>query len=324
MSLAEAREKAFELRRIARNGGNPKVRTREDEGKTTTFKELACLVHERKFKDNKNNGKHIAQWIRTLETYAFPTLANLTVSEIHQDDIEAVLDPIWTAKPETARRVLQRISTVFDFACGRGYRTTGNPATEMLSSMRPQRQKAEHFKALDYHDLPELTAKLLSQNAVGALALRLTILTAERSASVRFAQWDHFDDALTEWTIPAELIKTRNEFVVPISTHARKVLLAQDAISVFGGVVDHHCVFHAQASEIASLRRVRRDGCGDCRFAQSGRARNHRHFTGLEQVFYDKWSVDTWPKLTGFAHSRRRIRLVVGGRGFHGQSFVSG
>jgi hypothetical protein len=114
VSLAEAREKAFELRRIARNGGNPKVRTREDEGKATTFKELACLVHERKFKDNKNNGKHIAQWIRTLETYAFPTLANLTVSEIHQDDIEAVLDPIWTTKPETARRVLQRISTVFD------------------------------------------------------------------------------------------------------------------------------------------------------------------------------------------------------------------
>lgn len=226
VSLAEARDKAFELRRIARSGGNPKVRTREDEGKATTFEEIAHQVHERKFKDNKNNGKHIAQWIRTLETYAFPTLGNLTVSEIHQDDIEVVLDPIWTTKPETARRVLQRISTVLDFACGRGYRTTGNPATGMLSSMRPQRQKSEHFTALDYHDLPELMGKLISHNAVGALALRLTILTAVRSASVRLARWSHFDDALTEWTIPAELMKTRNEFIVPVSTHARKVLLS--------------------------------------------------------------------------------------------------
>ncbi|WP_375263552.1 tyrosine-type recombinase/integrase [Palleronia sp.] len=226
VTLAEAREKAFELRRIARSGGNPKVRTREDEGKATTFEELAKIVHERKFKDNKNNGKHIAQWLRTLETYAFPTLGGLTISEIHQDDIEAVIDPIWTTKPETARRVLQRISVVFDFACGRGYRTTGNPATGMLSSMRPQRQKTQHFSAMDYHDLPELMEKLARQTVVGALALRFTILTALRSGSVRNACWDQFNELLTEWTIPAELMKTRNEFVVPITTHAREVLLA--------------------------------------------------------------------------------------------------
>jgi integrase len=226
VSLAEAREKALDLRRIARSGGNPKVRTREDEGKATTFKELACLVHKRKFKDNKNNGKHVAQWIRTLETYAFPKLGGLTVSEIHQDDIEAVIDPIWTTKPETASRVLQRISVVLDFACGRGYRTTGNPATGMLSSMRPQRQKTRHFSAMDYHDLPELMEKLSKQTVVGALALRLTILTALRSGSVRNARWDQFDTALTEWTIPPELMKTGKEFVVPITTHTRKVLLA--------------------------------------------------------------------------------------------------
>lgn len=229
VTLAEAREKAFELRRIARSGGNPKVRTREDEGRATTFAELAALVHTRKFKDNKNNGKHVAQWIRTLETYAFPSLGNLTVTEIHQDDIEAVVDPIWTEKPETARRVLQRISVVFDFACGRGYRTAGNPATGLLSSMRPQRQQVTHFSAMDYHDLPELMEKLNEQKVVGALALRLTILTALRSGSIRSASWDHFDDVLTEWTIPAELMKTREEFVVPITTHAREVLLAARA-----------------------------------------------------------------------------------------------
>lgn len=189
VSLAEAREKAFELRKIARRGGNPKVRTREDEGKATTFEELARKIHERKFKDNANNGKHIAQWIRTLETYAFPSLGQLTVSEIHQDDIEAVLEPIWITKPETARRVLQRISTIFDFACGRGYRTTGNPATGMIATMAPQRQKPEHFSAIDYHDLPELMEKLATSNSIGALALRFTILTALRSGSVRFAEW---------------------------------------------------------------------------------------------------------------------------------------
>ncbi|HJO50434.1 MAG TPA: integrase arm-type DNA-binding domain-containing protein [Sulfitobacter pontiacus] len=226
VSLAEAREKATELRRIARSGGNPKVKTREDEGKSITFKELAHLVYERKFKNSNNHPKHIVQWIRTLETYAFPTLGDLAVSEIHQDDIETVLDPIWTTKPPTASRVLQRISVVFDFACGRGYRTTGNPAAGILSTMRPQQQTAKHFPAIDYHDLPALMGKLKRQNVVGGLALRFTILTALRSGSVRHARWDQFDESLTEWTIPAELMKTRNEFVVPITLHAREVLLA--------------------------------------------------------------------------------------------------
>lgn len=121
ISLADAREKAVELRKIARTGGNPKVREREIEGKATTFEDLARQVHERKFKDTKHNGKHVAQWINTLETYVFPSIGDLSVADIHQDDIEAVIDPIWMKKPETARRILQRISTVFDHACGKGY-----------------------------------------------------------------------------------------------------------------------------------------------------------------------------------------------------------
>jgi|TARA_R100000789_G_scaffold100498_1_gene111076 integrase len=226
VSLAEAREKAFDLRKIARTGGNPKVQTREDTGKATTFSELAYIVHKRKFKDNKSNGKHIAQWIRTLETYAFPVFGELSVTDVFQDEIEEAIDPIWNEKPETAKRVLQRIAVVFDYACGRGYRTTGNPAEGLLGSMRQQRQEPRHFTAIDYHDVADLMDQLRPQKVVGSLALQFTILTALRSGSVRNASWEQFDDHLTEWTIPARLMKTRKEFVVPITTHAREILLA--------------------------------------------------------------------------------------------------
>tara|TARA_R110002020_G_scaffold397910_2_gene607947 strand:- start:171 stop:1445 length:1275 start_codon:yes stop_codon:yes gene_type:complete len=225
VSLAEAREKAYEYRKLARTGGNPVVRERAVEGKATTFAELARTVHERKFKDKANNGKHIAQWINTLETYAFPLIGSLSVEDIHQDDLEQVLDPIWTTKPETARRVLQRMKTVFDHACGRGLRTKGNPATGMRSLMRDQRAETKHFTAVPYMEISDLVLDLDQSNDVGALALLFATLTAMRSGPIRAACWSEFDRSLQTWTIPAEKMKTRKEFSVPLSMPARSVLL---------------------------------------------------------------------------------------------------
>lgn len=223
-SLAEARGKAQEYRKLARSGGNPEVRERTVEGKATTFAELSRVVHERKFKDNTNNGKHIAQWINTLETYAFPVIGDPSVEDVHQDDFEQVLDPIWTTKPETARRVLQRMKTVFDHACGRGLRTKGNPAIGMRSLMREQRAEPKHFNAVPLMEISDIVLGIDKSNDVGALALLLTILTAMRSGPIRAACWSEFDSGYHTWTVPAEKMKTRKEFVVPLSMAARSVL----------------------------------------------------------------------------------------------------
>ena len=224
LSLAEARERAIEMRKVVLRGGNPKVRQREEDGKHLTFEVLSRRVHERKFKENKNNGKHIAQWITTLETYAFPVLGKMSVEDVSQIEIEAVLDPIWTMKPETARRVLQRITTVFDHACGMGYRTKGNPATGLRRLLRNQGDESQHFNAIDYHTASHLITKLKPSDSIGALALRFTMLTATRSSPVRLATWDEFDDSLTTWTIPKEKTKTNVDFAIPLSLAAVDIL----------------------------------------------------------------------------------------------------
>lgn len=224
ITLAEARERSYEMRRLIASGGNPKVRKREQEGCATTFAELAKTVHEKKFKDTKKNSKHIAQWINTLEAYAFPILGDLSVEDITQDDVERVIDPIWTEKPETARRVLQRIKVVFDHACGRGLRTRGNPAIGLRGLMRDQGDRVKHFTAIPFMDIDRLFSSLKDATDVGALALLFTLLTASRSHPVRAATWSEIDDGFEKWTIPAEKMKTKEEFVVPISMPARDVL----------------------------------------------------------------------------------------------------
>ncbi|SFJ15395.1 Phage integrase family protein [Celeribacter neptunius] len=232
VSLAQARAKALEMRAIARAGGNPRAAERRKEGHGITFRDMAIEVHSRKFKGGQHNGKHVAQWIRTLEIYAFPLIGDLSISEIHSDDVEQIIDPIWDSKPETARRVLQRVSTVFDHACGKGYRGASNPARGLRGLMREQRVTSEHFQALNYHDVTKLMYWLQENDAIGSYALRFAILTAARSAPVRLATWEQVSEDFTVWTIPGGNMKSREEFQIPTSIPVRNLLL--DLRSRFG------------------------------------------------------------------------------------------
>lgn len=134
VSLAEARAKALENRKLARMGGDPLQAKREAQA-VLSFEEAARKVHAL-HKPTWRNEKHAAQFIATLETYAFPRLGKLKVQDISTADVLAVLMPIWTTIPETARRVRQRIGAVMKWAIAQGWRQD-NPA-ENISRALPK------------------------------------------------------------------------------------------------------------------------------------------------------------------------------------------
>ena len=109
-----------------------------------------------------------------------------------------VLEPIWTAKPETASRVRQRMENILDFAKVRGYRDGENPARWRghLDKLLPARSKVrevEHLAALPYAELPAFLASLRTQEAIAARALEFLILTAARTGEVIGARWNEID-----------------------------------------------------------------------------------------------------------------------------------
>ncbi|MEL7098507.1 MAG: hypothetical protein AAGM84_06720 [Pseudomonadota bacterium] len=88
----------------------------------------------------------------------FPSLGRMQVARIETADVMGVLKPIWTAKPETANRVRQRIEAVLDYASALGIRTGDNPARWRghLDHLLPKPTKV---KAVKHHPaLPELNA----------------------------------------------------------------------------------------------------------------------------------------------------------------------
>lgn len=219
VSLKDARDAAFATRQKIAQGIDPVAERKQERQAIPTFREAAKLVHEEHEKAWKN-GKHQNQWIATLTTYAFPKIGDLTVDKIEGPAIREVLIPIWLSKPETARRVRQRIGTVLDWACAKGFRATEAPMRSLSKGLPRQPKKDGHFAAMPYADVPTFVEKLGERESAGRLALEALILTATRSGEIRGATWAELDLKAALWTIPAARMKMGKVHIVPLPPQA--------------------------------------------------------------------------------------------------------
>jgi integrase len=235
VSLADAREKRNEYRKLKANGVDPleqKRATRAADAlvaaKAVTFKEAAT-----RYMDANRAGwerRHAQQWKATLEKYVFPMLGDLPLHAIDVDLVVKVLGPVWSTAPETASRVRGRIEIVLDWAKAMKMREGENPARWRghLDKILPAPTKiwqVKNFPAMPYGDLPAFLNDLRSQReAVIAAALEFLILTASRKNEVVNARWDEFNLSEAVWTIPGERMKNGKEHDVPLSKAALDIL----------------------------------------------------------------------------------------------------
>lgn len=222
VGLAAACEKAEHVRKQFAAGLDPVVEKKKAQRVIPTFKVAAEAVHAEN-KKSWSNGKHRDQWLNTLETYAFPTIGSLTVDTIDGPVIRDVLLPIWLEKPETARRVRQRIGAVMDWAFASGFRST-ELTTRLVSKGLPRQPKKDgHFAAMPFADVPNFLVRLQEVETMGRLALLATLFTACRSGEVRGARWSELDMGAKVWAIPKERMKAKVEHRVPLSDQAIRV-----------------------------------------------------------------------------------------------------
>ncbi|MEH6790946.1 tyrosine-type recombinase/integrase [Parasphingorhabdus sp.] len=320
ISLAQARDKAIDLRRLVQSGIDPlQERARidaESEAKAQaahiagiTFKasaEAYITAHS----DSWKNAKHRAQWPATLETYVYPVMGDLPVADISTEHVMAVIEPIWKTKPETASRVRGRIETILDAAKARGYRQGENPARWRghIGLMLPTRTRLSRGKhpALPYDEVNSFITDLQSRDAMAALALEFTILTAARSGETIGATWDEMDLSKAIWTIPAERMKAGKKHRVPLSTRAIEILETTKAL---GG--DHLFVGArgGKLSNMAMAMMIRRMHEAKIKAGQKGYfdPKQNRIATshGFRSSFRD-WAAES----TGYSHETCEMALA--------------
>ena len=214
VSLAEARVKAVKIRSQIEAGIDPVAERRKARG-IPSFREAAALVHAEQKKGWKN-GKHTDQWINTLTAYAFPAFGDVSVAGIDAAAVRDVLAAIWLTKPETARRLRQRIRTVIDWSVGKGYREASLAWPVIDKALPKQRAKVKPHPSLPYSELLGFLFKLREKETMGRLALEALILTACRSAEVRGALWPEIDLEAKLWRIPAGRMKGGVDHTIPL------------------------------------------------------------------------------------------------------------
>ena len=113
--LAEARNKtkALRLQLVGR-----------DEEVTTTTVPTFKVVAEKYIASSAPTWKNHKTVINTrscLENYAYPVFGDIPVNDIRRAEVLAVLEGIWTSKPAAAKKLRQRVRSVFDYALDREY-----------------------------------------------------------------------------------------------------------------------------------------------------------------------------------------------------------
>lgn len=256
VTLTQARDRALEYRRMAKQGLNPRFNAKRE---IPTFEEVARQVHIDRLPTWKN-AKHGEQWINTLRDYAFPKIGRMPIDSIGQPEVLMCLSPIWTEKHETARRLSQRIKIVLDVARSRGFRSGENPVTAISDAkvMPKVKAKTKHHGAMRWQDVPAFYKELQQRDAMSARALMFTCLAGSRTSEVLGMKWEEFDPIDKVWVFPEDRMKGGEIHRVPISDEMLAIiepLKAMQSEYVFEGQKRHKPL-----SNMAMLMLLRRMG----------------------------------------------------------------
>lgn len=241
VSLAQARLKAQTLREEVAKGNDPlrqkaaaKAALKAEQANSITFEQAArdFIKHH---ESSWSNAKHAAQWLSSLETWAFPHIGSLYLKDITTAHILQVLkqtvdedDTFWSARAETANRVRQRIEKIISAADVSAGQDRLNPARwAVISRTLPKVSKVkrvEHHPALPWRRIPEFLTELSKRQGQAAKALAWTILTAARSGETRGMTWAELDLDAKVWIVPASRMKADREHRVPLTDAAISLL----------------------------------------------------------------------------------------------------
>jgi len=171
------------------------------------------------------NKRHSNSWLASLENHIFPAIGAKAVDQVTSVMVRDALVPIWLSIPETARRILQRIGTILDYAHIEGWCPHEAALRSVTKGLPRQPTEEGHFVAMPYVDVPTLVARLTAlPETAGRDALLFTLLNAVRSGETRLASWPELDLKSGVWTIPAVRMKMKKEHVVPLSPAAVAIL----------------------------------------------------------------------------------------------------
>jgi integrase len=222
IGLQEAREKAREAFRLAREGINPSTHRKATQARTAASQAATFRAFAEEWVTDKGKqwtATTLRQRRRLLERYILPKLGDLPAGDVKSPAVKTVLDAIHKAAPAQTAFARHIISGVMGEAIIAGLTDT-DPVYVLRD--RHKAPKTTHHRPLEQKELRPFFAALdkAPVQEQTRIAVRLAFWSLCRSGEVIGARWQEFDLDAGLWTIPAERMKRREPHVVPLPTQA--------------------------------------------------------------------------------------------------------
>jgi integrase len=228
ISLAEARTKRDEARKLLANGTDPSRQRKLDKiAAVSAAKNTFGGIAEEHLQNQEESGiapSTLAKNRWYLQVLAAP-LTDIPITEITAAEILALLKKIEkSGRRETARKVRGAIGSVFRLAITT-LRATNDPTFPLRRALL--KPKVQHRPAIT--EETQLGALMVSIDEFDGwptirAALQLLALTMTRPGEIRFMRRSEILWPKATWRIPAERTKMRRPHDVPLSTQALAII----------------------------------------------------------------------------------------------------
>ena len=237
-SLAEARDKAREAKRLIAQGEDPSALKKQDRAKakadSLTFQEVAeqwLILRQAEW-----SAVHLKDTRQKLDLHVYPIIGGKSVRDVGKAEIRVILDSLQAQqKAPTLQKIRGALSQILRYAIdteipgvqidwasqlrGKQY---SNPAPQHRAALTTPQEVGALMRAIDsYRDTSHLTA----------LALRFSALTFSRPGEIRRAEWSEIDWQEKLWRIPASKMKMKQPHLVPLARQTLELLGELRAIS---------------------------------------------------------------------------------------------
>lgn len=234
ISLADARLKREEARKVVALGGDPSEEKRVEKmaqkaSVENNFKAIALEWHE--YKRTGWSKGYADDLMEAFENDIFPDLGKRPIIEIKPLEMLTTLRKLEKRGVlDKLRKIRQACNQVFRYAIVTG-RAVSNPASELSSALAAP--KSQHFPHLLAEELPEFLQALeaYSGSPITRLATSILMLTGVRTIELRMAEWKEFDLDKAVWEVPKERMKMRRPHMVPLSTQVVEALREIQAVT---------------------------------------------------------------------------------------------
>jgi integrase len=232
LSLQDAREKSYELRKAQIEGLNiqevlnpPKSAVIEP-----TFSEVANEWFARSV-EGKRSDRDQKNVRNRLNRYLFPALGARPVTEITAPELLQTIHHVEDlGHMDLAHKVKQLAGQILQYAVLTG-KAVHNVAADLKGALQPIQEK--HYPSLTApKDVAELMKRIEAYpNAVVRLAMLFSVYTFQRPGEIRKAEWSEFDLDEADWRVPPERMKRGRAHIVPLSRQVLEILRQLQALN---------------------------------------------------------------------------------------------